>query len=179
MAVVVVAAVGAAVLVQAAPWRQESSPLSPEKVGRCGRTSRAPDRAGLAEVRRQTLCLLNLERARRGLRRLREVHALDVASRRHARDMAARHYLEHVALDGSTPTDRVVRAGYGPHPRLVGENLAFGDREAGSPASIVGGWMHSPGHRANILRRRFREIGIGVALSRRRAYYATDFGRRG
>jgi uncharacterized protein YkwD len=45
--------------------------------------------------------------------------------------------------------------------------------------------MHSPGHRANILSRSFREIGIGVSRGAPVSgigdgvTYATDFGRRG
>jgi uncharacterized protein YkwD len=47
--------------------------------------------------------------------------------------------------------------------------------------------MHSPGHRANILNRRFRDIGIGIVLgapvivpvSSGAATYTTDFGVKG
>jgi uncharacterized protein YkwD len=66
----------------------------------------------------------------------------------------------------------------------VGENIAWGSQELATPRSIVNGWMHSPGHRANILNRRFREIGIGVSRGApepgfdRAATYATDFGAR-
>src|SRR5687767_14857237 len=42
-----------------------------------------------------------------------------------------------------------------------GENLAWGLRNDGTPRNMVQAWMHSPGHRANILNRRFREIGVG------------------
>jgi uncharacterized protein YkwD len=44
--------------------------------------------------------------------------------------------------------------------------------------------MNSPGHRANILERRYREVGIGVATGAPRgswdaaATYATEFGFR-
>jgi uncharacterized protein YkwD len=44
--------------------------------------------------------------------------------------------------------------------------------------------MHSPGHRANILSSRFREIGIGISRGApvrgmgNAATYATDFGAR-
>ena len=61
-------------------------------------------------------------------------------------------------------------------------------RAAGDPyahaAEVFAAWMRSPGHRANILRRGFREIGIGivarapVAAAVRGATYTTDFGAR-
>ena len=47
----------------------------------------------------------------------------------------------------------------------------------------VEGWMHSPGHRAAILKPEFAEVGVGVAYDspipgrgRRPAIYTTDFG---
>ena len=54
------------------------------------------------------------------------------------------------------------------------ENLAFGF----DPAAVVGGWMASPGHRANILNPTYTETGVGFALDRSgRRYYAQVFGR--
>ncbi|TNC26218.1 CAP domain-containing protein [Mumia zhuanghuii] len=41
----------------------------------------------------------------------------------------------------------------------VGENIAYGYRW---PRHVVRAWMDSPGHRANILERRYRRIGVGV-----------------
>ena len=124
---------------------------------------------------RATLCLLNAERGRRDLRPLRSDAALARAARRHARDMAERDYFAHESPDGTGPHRRIVRAGYR-RPRLTGENLAEGEAEAGAPSSIVDGWMHSPGHRANILRRGFTEIGIGIATDGEKAIYVTTFG---
>lgn len=112
---------------------------------------------------RATLCLLNAERRRRGLRPLRPDPRLRVAAVRHSRDMVARRFLEHVNPDGVGHADRIARAGYALGATSVsGENLASGEREASTPAVIVDGWMHSPGHRRNILRRQFSEIGIGI-----------------
>ena len=42
-----------------------------------------------------------------------------------------------------------------------GENIAWGADWRGSPAAIVEAWMDSPPHRANILNRSFREVGVG------------------
>ena len=51
----------------------------------------------------------------------------------------------------------------------------------GTPRTMVRLWMNSPGHKANILRRAYREIGVGVVTgtptgSSRGATYTTDFG---
>lgn len=90
--------------------------------------------------------------------------------------MVRNHYFAHGDFVG-----RIRRTGY--RGRLLGENIAWGSLEYSTPAAIVSLWMHSPEHRANILRRRFTQIGIGVALGAperdvgQAATYTTDFGR--
>lgn len=99
--------------------------------------------------------------------------ALDEAAQRHARDMARGNYFDHRGRDGSQPKDRVIRAGY--RPRLSGENIAFGPETA---EEVVAGWLDSPGHCANIMDPRFREIGVGVATGKQRGriYWVQTFG---
>ncbi len=67
------------------------------------------------------------------------------AARAHARDMAMRGFFEHEGSDGSSPRQRVQRAGYQFH--LTGENIAFGPETA---AEVVNGWLGSAGHCANL-----------------------------
>ncbi len=56
----------------------------------------------------------------------------------------------------------------------LGENIASGYPTA---AAVMRGWMHSEGHRANILNRRFKKIGLGVATSRDGTkYWVQNFG---
>jgi uncharacterized protein YkwD len=56
----------------------------------------------------------------------------------------------------------------------AGENIAAGYTTA---AAVMNGWMHSPGHRRNILRRGFTKIGLGVARSADGTrYWVQDFG---
>ncbi len=98
--------------------------------------------------------------------------------------MAARRYFSHTSPSGTTMGARIARSGYtrGGRGYVIGENIAWGTGTVSTPASIVRSWMASPGHRANILSRRYREIGIGVV---RRApngaaggTYTTNFGAR-
>jgi len=95
------------------------------------------------------------------------------AAKVHAQDMARREYFEHQAPDGSEPKDRVRRSGY--RYRLTGENIAFGPESA---EEVVAGWLGSPGHCANIMDARFRDIGIAVATGRKRGhiYWVQEFG---
>jgi uncharacterized protein YkwD len=97
---------------------------------------------------------------------------LDEAADRHARDMARRKFFEHRGSDGSEPRDRVRRTGY--QWRLTGENIALGPESA---EEVVAGWLSSPGHCANIMEPRFRDIGVGLAVGRKRGqiYWVQEF----
>ena len=101
--------------------------------------------------------------------------------------MVDRGYFSHESRDGRDFVDRIVRARYvrmSDPGWLLGENLAWGAGRLASPREIVRAWMASPGHRANVLRRRFRDVGIAVVAGTPvegtgvGATYATDFGRR-
>lgn len=137
-------------------------------------------------VKRTTLCLLNHQRKLHGRRALEGNRKLARAAHKHARDMVERDYFSHTSLGGATFVDRIMRQDY-VNPGegwTLGENLAWGSYELATPKSIVRSWMHSPGHRANILNGDFHEIGIGVVEGapesgvEHAATYATSFGTR-
>jgi uncharacterized protein YkwD len=127
-----------------------------------------------------TLCLVNYERAVRGLAKVRLNPALAAAASRHSRDMAARNYFSHDTLGGGSFETRLLAAHYMRPDGAwsVGENLAWGTGVLSTPAATVESWMHSPAHRRNMLNAKFREIGVGVVTGSR-AIYTADFGRRG
>jgi len=95
------------------------------------------------------------------------------AAEDHARDMVRKKFFDHRGSNGSQPKDRVLRAGY--EPRLSGENIALGPESA---EEVVAGWLDSPGHCANIMDPRFREIGVGLAVGKKRGqvYWVQTFG---
>ena len=82
----------------------------------------------------------------------------------HSTTMAARDDLGHDDPDGSTPADRVRRAGYA--AGLVGENVASG---VGTATEAVQGWLASPGHCSNIMDVRFTEMGVAYVAAQYRA----------
>ena len=131
---------------------------------------------------RATLCLLNAERRAKGLRPLKLDTKLTRAAVGHSRDMVAKHYFAHESRSGADFDDRIKRTGWTKSRRsyTMGENIAWGGGELSTPRSIVRGWMNSAGHKANILARDFRYIGIGIAngapTGGSGATYATDFG---
>jgi uncharacterized protein YkwD len=152
----------------------------------CGSSSAMPGEASKAAMSSATLCLVNAERTQRGLRPLKANRRLARAATGHAGDMVRRNYFSHDSLSGASFVDRIRRTGYlsGPRAWIVGENLAWGSGDRSSPAAIVRAWMNSPGHRANILQRRFRQVGLGLVMGAPEqvdgpaATYATDFGAR-
>jgi uncharacterized protein YkwD len=155
--------------------------------GGCVAANATTAHASKRQIVRATLCQLNHTRVHHGLHRLRLNKKLSKAARRHARDMARRNYFSHDTLGGGSFLDRIRRTGYlrGAHSWIVGENLAWGSRSYCRPQVIMRMWMHSPGHRANILNASFREIGIGVAYDSPVPHgghpagtYATDFGAK-
>ena len=89
-------------------------------------------------------------------------------------DMAAQNFFSHTSLDGRTFADRIDAAGY--RWSMIGENIAAGDLNV---ASVVDGWMASPGHCANIMTAGFRDMGLACAdnpKSRYGRYLTLDLG---
>ena len=102
--------------------------------------------------------------------------ALTEAAERHAADMARRNYFGHTSRTGASPWQRIRRAGY--NSMRAAENIAAGQA---TPADVVQAWMESPGHRANILDCRLRDIGVGFARNERATYgnyWVQDLGTR-
>ena len=113
----------------------------------------------------------NAERARRRLPPLVESPRLDAAAEVQALDMASRRRMSHKGSDGSSPFDRINRQGYS--FRAAAENVAYGFAEVDQ---VMAGWMHSPGHRRNILGD-YAEIGVGRATDASgTAYWSVTFG---
>jgi uncharacterized protein YkwD len=124
----------------------------------------------------RTLRLHNQKRRSRGLRALCVHPKLTKAARAHSSDMIRKDYFGHGSVGR-----RLKRHGY--NWRVYGENIAGGTGRHARPSNTFRRWMNSSGHRANILNRRFREIGIGTATGNYKGHrgytmYTVDFGRR-
>jgi len=142
-----------------------------------------PGAADAASVSVRILALVNTARAagrRCGTRYFSPTAPLTLnanltrAALAHSREMAVNREFDHRGHDGSTPAQRIQRAGYGAF-RIVGENIAAG---AMSPAEVTEGWFASPPHCENIMDARFTEIGIAYAANLDSAaglYWTQDF----
>ena len=116
------------------------------------------------------LDLLNAYRVQAGVAPLEASPALTKAALRHALDMAANSFTEHIGSDGSDPIQRALEEGY-PIDN-VGENLASG---LDSAANVLAGWKSSPAHNQNMLDPLWVAIGISRELDTT-SYWATSFG---
>jgi uncharacterized protein YkwD len=115
----------------------------------------------LVRVRAEMLARVNAERKKAGAPPLSPNARLAEAAQRHAGDMLARHYFAHQSPEGKTVRERSREAGY--DWRAIGENIAEGQFTV---EEVMDTWMHSPGHRRNILDPGFKELGVGLALGR-------------
>ncbi|MFQ5491778.1 MAG: CAP domain-containing protein [Phycisphaerae bacterium] len=107
---------------------------------------------------RQVLTLVNIERASLGLDPLTVDGRLTKAAGDFACTLAADGFFDHIdPQTGEGPGDRAAAAGYDFF--AVGENLAAGQPTA---AEAVDGWLHSEGHRQNMLSPEWKETGISV-----------------
>lgn len=100
---------------------------------------------------------------------------LTQASLVHSDDMVSRNFFSHTGSDGSSAGTRATAAGY--TWSTWGENIAAGQPTV---ASVVQAWMASPGHCANIMNPRFRDIGVacvsGGAGNTYRTYWTMTLG---
>jgi len=153
----------------------------PASAAPCRHSDALPSMSNLGQLRSAVRCLLNRERTLRGLPKLKPRGMLAKAAQRHGENMVRERFFSHVAPNGSTPQRRIRFAGYY-RGDYLGENLAWGSEGYATPRQMVFNWMHSRRHRTNILDRRFRDGGVGIAigdpLGGPGATYATTFGGR-
>jgi uncharacterized protein YkwD len=131
------------------------------KAGGCRGAGARASRAGRAKLHSALLCLINRERAIRGIRPLRHDRRLARAAGGHARDMARRRYFAHQRSGGPDLGARLRRAGW--RGSAAGETIAYGCGSSGTPRAAVRMWLNSPGHASIMLSGAYGRGGPGVA----------------
>ena len=124
--------------------------LGPAPV-RAADAARVPARSSADQYAEQAFAATNAQRTGRDRSKLRESSCLTRVAERWARSMAGKGRLEHQSLKPILRRCDLT---------LVGENIAVG--YPSGKAVVNRGWMHSAGHRENILRPQFRLMGIGA-----------------
>jgi uncharacterized protein YkwD len=120
------------------------------------------------ELEAQMLQLVNEERRKEGLKPLHFDTELMKVARAHSQDMFVRGYFSHFSPEGKASSDRIEAAGL--RYRIAGENLALGQ----TLEICHSGLMNSPGHRANILQKKYGRVGIGILDGGRRGLMITQ-----
>ncbi len=132
----------------------------------CQNTTLLPSAENLELINDAILCLHNQIRAEKGLPLLRENARLRKAALGHSNTMVNEGYFDHTSPNGDTFVDRILSARYAKRNDAwtLGENLAWGTGDLSTPTGIMQSWMNSSGHKANILKKAYREVGIGIRL---------------
>jgi uncharacterized protein YkwD len=114
--------------------------------------------AGLGRPEARLLRMTNAARERHGLAALATGPRLNAAAERHARRMA--------------DARRIYHGGYGfPWRHCWGQNVGVGP----TLRAVFRALLASPGHRANVLGRCYRRVGLGVVRSDGRVWVVQDF----
>jgi|GEM_PF-1047046 len=100
--------------------------------------------------------LVNNERSKRGLNKIKLNTELNNAAFNHSKDMNDNNYFDHEGLNGSNFSERSIKENYTGFPRS--ENIAKGYQNAND---VHLGWMKSEGHKKNILLADITEMGLG------------------
>ena len=137
---------------------------------------------------------VNRQRKRRKLRKLILGKHLSKISKKHSQDMCKNHFYSHINKQGVSPSGRAKLADYkcpeglhsGLEENIIQRSVVCGIKEtnAGNIKSfysrnnlaeaLVMGWMHSPGHKINILDKTISRHGIGVSISSKGEVFATS-----
>ena len=133
----------------------------------CGLALASPALASPTPAEAELLRVMNQARAQHGVAPLRIDLRLEAAARAKSRSMLRTGTFAHGNFQRRLSSFRA----RGPY---FGENLAWGVGVHGSAAGVVQMWLASPSHRANLLRRKFQRVGLGVVVGTFRGHAGTS-----
>ena len=142
------------VTVSVADSTVEETPAQSEKPVKPSTAEKPTEDIDLSALQMEMLRLVNAERAKEGLPALQldervceyaQIRAAEVTEKR-----------SHTRPNGENYWTELERMGVVYYPG--GENISVGED---NPADAVNGWMHSPGHRANILKEGIKGFAMG------------------
>ena len=107
--------------------------------------------------------LINATRAQQGLRPFRFARLLDRSASLKAEAIRRCAAFSHTPC-GAPFRRTFEQAGYSARA-AIGENLGWGTGDLGTSSAIVGAWLGSRAHRANLLARRWREAGVALVTA--------------
>jgi uncharacterized protein YkwD len=128
--------------------------------------ARASNQTSMQALAHGVLLELNRIRADHGLAPLTLNTDLSVAAQRHTSEMITDGYFAHESADGTAFWTRLASYTRGAKNGSwgVGENLLWSSPDVG-PSEALKLWMESSDHRANILSRQWRQIGVAAVYA--------------
>lgn len=117
------------------------------------------EEVSLTTEEQQMLGLVNKERAALGVQQLQSDSTLVKLARLKAQDMIDYRYFGHTSPTYGSPFDMMKK--FGVSYSYAGENLAMAPSVSSAHKALMG----SPGHRANILKKEYDRVGIGIVVS--------------
>ncbi|MGQ3478479.1 CAP domain-containing protein [Paenibacillus sp. TY11] len=112
--------------------------------------------------------LVNNERSQKGLKPLTSNAKLTEVALVKAKDMSTNNYFSHTSPTYGSPFDMMKK--FGVTYTYAGENIAMGQK---TPQEVMKAWMNSQGHRENILKTEFTQIGVAYY----NGYWVQEFTR--
>jgi uncharacterized protein YkwD len=144
----------------AAAARSSAAPVAVAAAAPCRGAGTQPRRGGERTAIKAVLCLMNQLRRSARLKPLQWSPKLARAARAHTNDMVKRHFYAHEMPPGAALSARLRRAKW--RGRGSGENLGLANLILASPKYMIQAWLNSPPHRANILSRNWKAVGIAM-----------------
>lgn len=120
----------------------------------------------LNAVEEEVLRLCNVEREKQGLAPLVMEEKLRGIARIKSVEMLENNFFDHNSPISGSPSNLMKINGY-TNWTASGENIQMSqgrDKASVTASYIVEQWMNSPGHRANILNKEFKKIGVGIVF---------------
>ncbi|WP_068499664.1 CAP domain-containing protein [Paenibacillus kribbensis] len=112
--------------------------------------------------------LVNNERSKNGLKPLTSDAKLTEVALAKAKDMSNNNYFSHTSPTYGSPFDMMKK--FGVSYTYAGENIAMGQQ---TPQEVMKAWMNSQGHRENILKAEYTQIGVAYY----NGYWVQEFTR--
>ena len=122
----------------------------------------ASPKSRLSSLELDIVARINAQRGARGIRSLRVSRGLTAAADYHTQEMGRFGFFEHASRNGAPFWRRIER--FYPSGRgywSVGENI-FWESPDTTGSSVVHEWMMSPPHRADVLTREWRDVGVAA-----------------
>ncbi|WP_454052275.1 CAP domain-containing protein [Clostridium sp. Marseille-Q7071] len=146
--------------------KQTSKPASKPKTETTNNTVKSGNYEYLNAVEDEVLRLCNIEREKQGLAPLAMEEKLRGIARIKSAEMLENNFFDHNSPISGSPSNLMKINGY-TNWTASGENIQMSqgrDKASVTASYIVGQWMNSPGHRANILNKEFKKIGVGIVF---------------